>query len=82
MKNNNDIMRAKAAAALKKAGITDFENVALTDNRPGIMVHHNYNGMYPTDGARRISAAAGRVAEKLNLKFESRGYYTATLIYC
>lgn len=48
---------------------------------PGIMVYHDYDGLYPTREALNACSAAEAYAARHGFHAEDRGYYTATLIY-
>lgn len=48
----------------------------------GLMVEHNYDGMYPHSGIwQSIDAIRAIVRRYKGFKAEDRGFYTATLIY-
>ena len=77
-------MENKLLQRLEKIGITDCEPVKIRHfDRilSAVMVHHDYDGLYPTSDALKIHSAVMQTAEKLHLKAEGRGYYTATLVY-
>lgn len=69
--------------AMDKAGL-NYRLVTIVnrdDSTSGVMVEHNYNGMYPDRNAIDKAAAAARIANKYNLKCEKRGHGVATLIF-
>lgn len=63
----------------------EAEKVNLWGNdgkaRPGIMVKHDYCGLYPTKDALDIHAAVASIARRAGFNADKRGYCTATLIY-
>ncbi len=67
--------------ALTAAGLADVSPVKLTEDRRGLMVHHDYSGPYPTAEALHLAQAARRVADRFGLRSEARGHKSATLIY-
>lgn len=76
----------KLIRALNRAGLYETEPVKMTASsdgtpRAGIMVKHDYSGLYPTPDALTKCAQAQEIAEKLGLASEPRGHKTATLIY-
>lgn len=74
--------KAKAIEkALDKSGLTEWAEIELTDNRRGIMVLHDYFGLYPTKDALNRCQAAQLIASRYKCKSEPRGHKTATLIY-
>jgi len=73
-------MSAKIAMKqLKKLGL-NARPITLTEGREGIMVEHDYTGLYPDLPAMLAHDAATAWAIKRGLYSEERGYYTATLI--
>lgn len=77
-------MQDKLLRRLSAAGITDCEPVKLqfADRIvPAVVVHHDYDGIYPTFDALNVHRAVLKIADKLGLKAEARGCYTATMIY-
>lgn len=73
-------MSSRILKALARAGL-DARPVDLTGNRRGVMVQHDYYGLYPDAEAIRKAQQARRVAARLGYESETRGHYTATLIY-
>lgn len=69
---------------LLKSGY-EAENVNIWSDdgksRPGIMVKHGYEGLYPTKNALDIHAAVVNIARRAGYHAEKRGYCTGTLIY-
>ena len=63
--------------ALQRAGITDCKIVSS-----GVLVFHDYCGPYPTRAAIEGHNKACKVAIRNKLRFEQRGHYSATLIFC
>lgn len=63
----------------------EAEKINLWSNdgkaRPGIMVKHDYCGLYPTKDALDIHAAVASIARRAGFQADKRGYCTATLIY-
>ena len=47
-----------------------------------IIVNHNYTGLYPDKTALNIAEAVRNIAIKNNFRYQHRGYYQATYIYC
>lgn len=68
----------RAGLAFRPVRIANYNGMA---EAPAVMVNHDYIGMYPTQEARDAARTAARIANKLHLASEPRGYYTATLIY-
>lgn len=84
-RKGKDMNTEKLVKALVKAGLTEYKAVNIyngDDARLGILVLHDYEGPYPTSESRKKHWAAGAIAEKHGLRYEPRGHYTATLIYC
>ena len=80
-------MEEKIKKELERAGF-EFKPVRLyktdsssEDTIPGIMVYHDYIGEYPTSETWDRIWRVKRIAAKYHLRRETRGYYTATLIY-
>lgn len=80
-------MQEKIEKALQAAGL-EYKPVRLykTDSSspetiPAIMVYHNYEGPYPTRETHEKIMQAARIADRHKMKHETRGFYTATLIY-
>ena len=48
---------------------------------PGIMVYHDYDGLYPSRDALHACDIAEAYATRNGYNAEHRGHYTATLIY-
>ena len=74
----------KLIRALATVGLTKFKAVNVWDGdvcKPGIMIEHDYTGLYPGVDQLEMHAAACKVARRLGLRAENRGHYTATLIY-
>lgn len=69
---------------LRKSGY-DAESVNLWSDdgnaRPGIMVKHDYCGLYPTQNVLETHAAVVNIARRAGFNAEKRGYCTATLIF-
>lgn len=69
---------------LRKNGYT-AESVNLWSDdgnaRPGIMVKHDYFGLYPTQNALETHVAVVNIARRAGFNAEKRGYCTGTLIY-
>lgn len=71
---------------LKKKGL-DAQEVMLcnfndaADTFRAVMVYHDYEGLYPTDEARKDYHTAMNYARKNGFHAEERGYCQATLIY-
>lgn len=69
---------------LLKSGY-EAEKINLWSNdgnaRPGIMVKHDYCGLYPTKNALETHAAVVNIARRAGFNAEKRGYCTGTLIY-
>ena len=75
---------AKVIAALEKAGLTDHKPVNVwqgENSKPGIMVMHDYSGLYPGKDTFEKYHAACKIAKRFGLSAENRGHYVATLIY-
>ncbi len=51
------------------------------NNRPGIMVSHNYEGTWPTPETWRAFYRIQKLARAAGFQSEERGYFTATLIW-
>lgn len=73
--------------ALKRAGI-QYRHVRIyrTDSRdpetvPAIMASHDYTGPYPPKDTWNQISMIRRIAERHHARTETRGFYTATLIY-
>ena len=47
----------------------------------GIMIDHDYMGLYPDAESREIMNAARDMAKRAGFRSEVRGFYQATLIY-
>lgn len=78
-------MTAKSLVnALSRAGLNEYKIVGFSDDpqKVGVMVYHDYYGPYPDREAIKKHNDAAKIAIKNKLRFEQRGYYTATLIYC
>lgn len=73
---NKYILRKLHAAGL------DAKPVKLTGNKNGIMVYHDYFGLYPNAETMRKHNAVENIARAAGLRSEQRGHYSATLIYC
>lgn len=80
-------MQSAIEKALRAAGL-EYKPVRIykTDSSsgetiPAIMVYHNYEGPYPTRETHEKIMQAARIAARHKLHSETRGYYTATLIY-
>lgn len=80
-------MQKAIEKALQRAGL-EYKIVQLykTDsNSPetvqALCVSHNYEGLYPTQETWIKIYQVRRIAAKYHLRHETRGYYTATLIY-
>ena len=69
----------KIGAAYHGVTITNCNKGA--EDRPGIMVYHDYSGLYPDRAAMEKHNAVMNIARRAGLKAEQRGHYTATLIY-
>ena len=74
----------KIIKALQRAELKQYKVVGFSDDphKIGVMVYHDYYGPYPDREAIQKHNTACRIAIKNGLRFEQRGYYTATLIYC
>lgn len=80
-------MQEKIEKALQAAGL-EYKPVRLwkTDSNspetvPAIIAYHDYDGLYPTQETWLKIYQAKRIAAKYHLRHETRGYYTATLIF-
>lgn len=80
-------MQSAIEKALRAAGL-EYKPVRIykTDSSsgetiPAIMVYHNYEGPYPTRETWLKIYDVKRIAARHHLRRETRGYYTATLIY-
>lgn len=71
----------KLVSALTKVGLSEYKAVKLTSGGMGLMVKHDYIGLYPTVEAYEKHYAACKVAKRFGLSAEKRGHVTATLIY-
>lgn len=70
--------------ALGRAGLVDCKPVILSGvpQKCGVMVYHDYFGPYPDRDAIQKHNTACKIATKNGMRYEQRGHYTATLIYC
>lgn len=71
---------------LKKQGydvekITVYNVAGSGKDAGGIIVRHNYGGLYPTRDALEVHATISNIARRAGFTANSRGHYTATLIY-
>lgn len=66
--------------ALKRAGL-DYKLYTLTDGTAGVMVLHDYYGIYPQRETFAAHDTATAIATRRGLRSEQRGHYTGTLIY-
>lgn len=80
-------MQKAIEKALQRAGL-EYKPVRLykTDSNspetvPALCVSHNYDGLYPTQETWLKIYQVKRIAAKYHLRHETRGYYTATLIF-
>lgn len=73
----------KIVKALEKAGLLEENKICtLSDGTTGIMVSHDYNGMYPTLETHKKHIIVVKIAARYHCrKCEPRGFYKATLIY-
>lgn len=65
---------------LTAAGLEYKEVQIYNPEKKGIMVYHDYSGIYPTEEAFRAHEKATAIARKYKAYSEPRGHYTATLI--
>ena len=73
----------KVIIALAKAGLTEYKPVTIVngdERKPGIMVMHDYDGLYPGKEVFEKHHAACKIAKRFGLSAENRGHYVATLI--
>lgn len=73
-------MENRVKNALRRAGL-EFSPVELTGERRGLMVLHDYAGLYPTREALERGFLAKKIAYRYGLRAEDRGHKQATLIY-
>ena len=80
-------MQSAIEKALRAAGL-EYKPVSVwaTDSTnpekiPAIMVYHNYEGPYPTSETWDKIYQVRRIAARHRLNYETRGYYSATLLY-
>lgn len=74
----------KITAALCKAGLTEYKPVTIVngdERKPGIMVMHDYDGLYPGKEQFEKHYAACKIAKRFGLSAEKRGHCSATLIW-
>lgn len=74
------LFKELARAGLNYRAVTIY-NYNGKEETPGIMVDHDYTGMYPSREALQAAGVAAKIADKLHLHSEHRGHCTATLIY-
>ena len=80
-------MQSAIEKALTRAGF-EYKPVRLyktnsssPETVPAIMVYHDYTGEYPSAETWKRIYEVKRIAARHHLRRETRGYYTATLIY-
>lgn len=73
--------REQLVKALARAGLDEYKAVKMSDGGDGVIVKHDYFGLYPDAAALEKAAAAARVAARLGYKSEPRGHKSGTLIY-
>lgn len=80
-------MQKAIEKALQRAGL-EYKPVSVwaTDSTnpekiPAIMVYHDYTGPYPTSETWGKIYQVRRIAARHRLNYETRGYYSATLLY-
>lgn len=80
-------MQKAIEKALQRAGL-EYKPVRFykTDSNspetvPAIMVYHDYTGPYPTSETWGKIYQVRRIAARHHLRTETRGYYTASLIF-
>lgn len=66
---------------VKYNGVTITNYSGSGEDTAGIMVFHEYNGLYPDKNALEKHNAVMNIAGRAGLHAEQRGYYNATLIY-
>ena len=66
---------------VKYHGVTISNYDGSGTDKQGIMVFHDYNGLYPDKNALENHNAVMNIARRAGLKAEQRGHYSATLIY-
>lgn len=66
---------------VKYHGVTITNYSGSGEDKAGIMVLHEYNGLYPDKNALEKHNAVMNIAGRAGLHAEQRGYYNATLIY-
>ena len=74
----------KVIIALAKAGLTEYKPVTICngdERKPGLMVKHDYFGLYPGKEQFEKHNAAVKIAKRFGLNAEKRGYCSATLIW-
>lgn len=74
----------KIISELSKNGLDKFKAVNIYDgekSRQGLLVEHDYCGLYPSDETFEKHHTVLKIAMKYGLKAERRGHYVSTLIY-
>jgi len=74
----------KVIKALSAAGLTEYKAVNIWNGdscKPGLMVKHDYDGLYPNAETHEKIRAVRKIAKRFGLSAETRGYYTGTLIF-
>lgn len=79
---NNIILRKLEKLGLQYKVVTINRPNGKTGSCDGIMVYHDYFGLYPSAETMRKHNAVENIARAAGLRSEQRGHYTATLIYC
>ena len=65
---------------LEKMGI-EYRTTSMTDDRPVIIVKHDYDGLYPPASVHKLHHDIEKAVKRLGVIIEARGCYTATWIY-
>ena len=72
----------KVIIALAKAGLTEYKPVTIVhgdERKPGLMVKHDYFGLYPGKEQFEKHYATCKIAKRFGLSAEKRGHCSATL---
>ena len=76
-----DIVKQLEKIGVKYHGVTITNYNGSGTDTTGVMVFHDYNGLYPDKNALEKHNAVMNIARRAGLHAEQRGYYNATLIY-